>query len=103
MKDLVLKWRELSDENFCDETMADAMDMDACADAHSIKGEVYKQCADELEAALKSAELAQLSHNNSRNVICPKCGTDNSRVEELIVRNCQMCGLSWAGKRTPVA
>lgn len=66
MKELIQKWRELSDKNFVDETLAEGMDMDDCSRAHGIKGEIYKQCADELEAALKSVELAQLSHNSGR-------------------------------------
>ncbi len=69
MKELIQKWLELSDKNFVDETLADSMEMDTCAINHRIKGEIYKQCADELEAALKAVELAQLSHNTGS----PKC------------------------------
>lgn len=69
MNELIQKWRELSDKNFVDETLADSMEMDSCAASHGAKGAIYKQCADELEAALKAFELAQLSHN----IGSPKC------------------------------
>jgi hypothetical protein len=66
MEELISKWRDLSDYNYCQETMADGMDHEIfkmCIAAHRAKADTYKECADQLEVALKTVEGQKSSIN----------------------------------------
>jgi hypothetical protein len=72
MEELISKWRDLSDYNYCQETMADGMDHEIfkmCIAAHRAKADTYKECADQLEVALKLAEGQKPPTNNASHVI----------------------------------
>ena len=69
MQELIKKWRKESDDNYAQETMADAMDSEFfkdCVVAHNAKAKVYEMCANELEAALKTKEEKFTSTNKAR-------------------------------------
>ncbi len=66
MQKLVEKWRKLSDDNYANETMADGMDPEffkECIISHGAKAKVYEECANELDAALKTVEGQKLYTN----------------------------------------
>lgn len=53
--------------------------------------------------ALKTLEEKFKADNNARDVICPRCKSDNYDSVQTIIRDCNVCGLSWVSKRTPIA
>ena len=76
MQELIEKWRDLSDYNYCQETMADGMDPEifkVCIASHKAKADTYKECADQLEVALKSAEALKPSHNKQSTPLSSTC------------------------------
>ena len=39
------------------------------------------------------------SHNSVKDAICPKCGTVTSGEEQIVLRSCDSCGLTYAVKQ----